>query len=258
MIPRTGAVWPAPNARAPRVPRAPLGQQPFPVTHISASVQRHEQESHLARRYLCFRGCCPTPRGVAGHLRTSFCRRLPLGHWGGTQGPTSGDAHQGLHPGAQGRRPVMRRWLPLSQPAHLTHTAQAAQLLTLLRTLRHLLCTSDTGREQEAAPLLLPPSPLPSCLLHPSGSGPFRQHSAQVMKALLSAGPRGLCVCAHARKHVHTKAHIHTKTYLHLNTHSQRYTKTYTYAHSHMHSCTHIYTDAQVNTSAYSHIHMHT
>lgn len=78
-----------------------------------------------------------------------------------TQGPTSGNAHQ---------RPTLElreasgheEGLCLSQPAHLTHTAQAAQLLTALCSLRHLWRISDTRRGLEAAPLCCPHL---SCLL---------------------------------------------------------------------------------------------
>lgn len=165
---------------------------------------------------------------------------------------------------------------PPSPPsAHpLTH---AAQLLALPRQSEPSAVVSLTrgAGEQEAAPLLLCPSPLHCCLLHPLECAPRSGGTEPVSTSLHSAGPRGPGACTHALKHTRTRAHRGTHTLMCTHAHTlkhigrtQRPAHIYTHkhnqrAHAHIYtSCTLICTDAcrymHTNMRALTNIRVHT
>lgn len=140
---------------------------------------------------------------------------------------------------------------PPSPPsAHpLTH---AAQLLALPRQSEPSAVVSLTrgAGEQEAAPLLLCPSPLHCCLLHPLECAPRSGGTQPVSTSLHSAGPRGPGACAHALKHTRTRAHRGTHTLMRAHTHPQTH-------QTHTNTCTinaHN-TWSTMHTDLYSHAH---
>lgn len=212
---------PCPPGRSPRAGPAVSsdslhwGCQPgLPQTHpspcprgsprqTSACVQGRESRPRGARRCPCVRGCHPAPSGSAGlspsGVRTGGFRCPPVGV------PTR--ASTCLFE----KHPVRRRW-PAISPRTPTLTAQAGQLLTLPGHSEVSVLVSPEG--QEAPPICCPPHPgLPDlCTLRVRPCGP---HSAQVIQALPSAGPRGLSACVHT--HVGTRAYTllcaHTGTY---------------------------------------------
>lgn len=152
---------------------------------------------------------------------------------------------------------------PPSPPsAHpLTH---AAQLLALPRQSEPSAVVSLTrgAGEQEAAPLLLCPSPLHCCLLHPLECAPRSGSTQPVSTSLYSAGPRGPGACAHVLKHTRTRAHRGTHTLMRAHTHPQTHqthTKTCTHLHTQIQpgsTCTHLHT-LHIYLHRYMQIHAH-